>query len=134
MNILNEKCLSAETFFRGRKYTAFYTPRYNSSDGPWKFGGLPGLILFVKGSDNTYEWKAVKITENYSGFVKPPKPGNYQYLLWDEFVDKYKTTVAKYIKLVRSNGTISNGTAFKIKTSSIEIFYPELQTGQGIKF
>ncbi len=133
-SILDEKCLAAETFFRGRKYTAYYAPRYNSSDGPWKFGGLPGLILSVKSSDNALQWQAVKIIENYSGIVKPPKPTNQQYLSWDEFVIKYKATVSKYFKLVRSNGTLSNGTALKIKMNSVEIFYPELQTGQGIKF
>jgi hypothetical protein len=132
--ILNEKCLAAETFFRGRKYIAYYAPRYNSSDGPWKFGGLPGLILLVKSSDNVFQWQAVKIIENYTGEVKPFKPGNHRYLAWDDFVEKYKSTVAKFIKLSRSNGTNSNDATLKIKISSVEIFYPELQTGQGIKF
>jgi len=59
ITILGLKCNSAETYFRGRHYKVYYTNQLNYSDGPWKFGGLPGLILYVKSQDNFIEWKAV---------------------------------------------------------------------------
>ncbi|MBP1638325.1 MAG: hypothetical protein H6Q18_1114 [Bacteroidetes bacterium] len=43
-------CKYATTTFRGRNYTAWYAPEISISDGPWKFWGLPGLILKI--SDN----------------------------------------------------------------------------------
>ncbi len=38
-------CHKATTNFRGRNYIAWYAPSIPSSFGPWKLGGLPGLIL-----------------------------------------------------------------------------------------
>ena len=38
-------CRKAVTQFKGRGYTAWYAPTITIPDGPWKLGGLPGLIL-----------------------------------------------------------------------------------------
>jgi GLPGLI family protein len=134
MTLLNEKCLSAETFFRGRKYIAYYAPGFNSTDGPWKFGGLPGLILSVKAVDYNYEYQALKIVQNYSGAVGPLGVEKKKFIEWEEYVRRCKDMIGKSIKLARSNGTVSNETSIKLKLESLEIFYPELQTGEGIKF
>ena len=46
-------CKKAITNFRGRIYTAWYCPEINVNAGPWKFYGLPGIILEI--SDQTNE-------------------------------------------------------------------------------
>jgi len=38
-------CLKATTFFRNREIIVWYCPDIPISDGPWKLGGLPGLIV-----------------------------------------------------------------------------------------
>ena len=38
-------CQKATCHFRGRDYVAWYCPTIPYSSGPWKFGGLPGLIM-----------------------------------------------------------------------------------------
>lgn len=40
-------CKMATTHFRGRDYVAWYAPEIPLSYGPYKFGGLPGLILSI---------------------------------------------------------------------------------------
>ena len=45
--------------FRGRKYTAWYAPDISISNGPWKFSGLPGLILEISDSRDHYHYTAV---------------------------------------------------------------------------
>ena len=48
--IKNNYCQKAVTTFRGRDYTVFFALNIPIQDGPWKFCGLPGLI--VMGSDS----------------------------------------------------------------------------------
>jgi GLPGLI family protein len=38
-------CAKATTHFRGRDYVCWYCPDIPVPDGPWKLGGLPGLIV-----------------------------------------------------------------------------------------
>ncbi len=132
MTILGNKCLSAISNFRGRDYIAFYSPFFAVSDGPWKFGGLPGLILSIKSVDNFIEWKATKIVQNSSASLPKNKYEHIQFLEWDEYVKKYILTIDKYVKLAKSNGTVGNGNTATIKIDAAEIIYPKLQTGEGI--
>jgi len=62
--ILNYKCQTATADFRGRKYTAYFNQELNSFGGPWKFDGLPGLILAVHSHDNYLIIEPVKIALN----------------------------------------------------------------------
>jgi GLPGLI family protein len=38
-------CKGAKAHFKGREYTCWYTTNIPIPDGPWKLGGLPGLIV-----------------------------------------------------------------------------------------
>lgn len=46
-NILGYNCQKATCRFRGRSWTAWFALDVPVSDGPWKFCGLPGLIMEV---------------------------------------------------------------------------------------
>ncbi|ADF54466.1 GLPGLI family protein [Zunongwangia profunda] len=48
------KVQKAITNFAGRDYVAWFTPDVPISDGPYKFNGLPGLILEISDVEN--EW------------------------------------------------------------------------------
>lgn len=43
--ILDYQCIMATTDYHGRKWTVWFTPEIPIQDGPWKFCGLPGLIM-----------------------------------------------------------------------------------------
>ena len=46
----------ATTEYGGRKWTAWFTTDIPFPDGPYKFSGLPGLIVKIEDSDKNYSW------------------------------------------------------------------------------
>lgn len=72
-NILNFKTQKATTNFRGRNYTAWFAIEIGYPHGPWKFNGLPGLILEIYDDKNFFRIDAIKIENvnfNISNFLK----------------------------------------------------------------
>lgn len=78
--------------FRGRDYTAWFTSRIPVTAGPWKFSGLPGLILKVEDSRGHYRFTAKKIYRISSAVEIP----SYLFL---------KTDRKRYMEAVRLNMT-----------------------------
>lgn len=64
--ILGYTCQKATTRFAGRDYIAWFTSAIPIPDGPYKFHGLPGLILEVADTKNQYSFKAVGLQKNKS--------------------------------------------------------------------
>jgi len=64
-------CTKATTHFRGRNYTAWFTPEIPTPFGPWKLIGLPGLVIEARSIDNKISFSAHKIElynqDNYPG-------------------------------------------------------------------
>lgn len=59
----------AKTAFRGREYTAWFTTEIPLSDGPYKFNGLPGLILELKDVKEQYVFELLALKS-----LKAPMP------------------------------------------------------------
>ena len=54
------KAQKATTDFGGRKWTAWFTTEIPFQDGPYKFQGLPGLILNLEDAKNDHVFKFVE--------------------------------------------------------------------------
>ncbi|MBO4994617.1 MAG: GLPGLI family protein [Muribaculaceae bacterium] len=57
--IMGYECRKATTEFAGRNYTAWYAPELPLPFGPYKFGGLPGLILKIEDGERQFVWEAI---------------------------------------------------------------------------
>lgn len=61
--ILGYDCKKAQLNYRGRIYTAWYTQEIAVSNGPYIFGGLPGLILKIEDQKKEYVFEAAGINK-----------------------------------------------------------------------
>ena len=70
--ILSYSCRKATTVFRGREYEAWFTTDIPLNNGPWKFGGLPGLILRVSDTNNyfIFECQSIEMPKEKEAIVK----------------------------------------------------------------
>ena len=66
-SIMGYDCRKATVEFAGRNYTAWFTPEIPLPFGPYKFGGLPGLILKLEDAEQQFVWEA-------KGFVRTNTP------------------------------------------------------------
>lgn len=90
-NILGFKCQKANTSFRGRDYTVWFTTEIPGNYFPWKFEGLPGVILSFSDKEKLFASEAISVIQNKNPSVE-----------FEEKIDKYfstyKNSAIKYQK------------------------------------
>ncbi|BFO67636.1 hypothetical protein KCF3NO3_36190 [Chryseobacterium sp. KCF3-3] len=59
INDLN--CQKAVADYKGRTWEAWFSKDFPVSDGPYKFSGLPGLVVAIKDGDNDHVFELVQI-------------------------------------------------------------------------
>ena len=89
--ILNYDVQKATTEFGGRKWIAWFTKEIPIQDGPYKFKGLPGLILKIEDVNKNHVFELKGINSNQEPFVYPDL-NNYRIveLNYNQFVKKFK--------------------------------------------
>ncbi|WP_312418836.1 GLPGLI family protein [Epilithonimonas sp.] len=89
--ILNYDVQKATTEFGGRKWTAWFTKDIPIQDGPYKFRGLPGLILKIEDQTKNHTWELKGIRSSQEEFVYPDLK-NYRIieLNHNQFIKKFK--------------------------------------------
>ena len=98
--IIGYPCHKAVCQFRGRTWTAWYALDLPFDNGPWKLGGLPGLILAASESKNEFSFVATGIEQlrQTATISFQPKryehltPAKFQRLLQDYWKDQWNTT------------------------------------------
>ena len=86
--INNYVCQKAICDFGGRTWEAWFTSELPFSDGPYKFCGLPGLILNIADTENHYSWK----------FLSIERPSELM-MVYEVINDRIQTTMEGFFKL-----------------------------------
>ena len=98
--VANYKCIKATAIFRGSKITAYFAKELPYSAGPFKFYGLPGLILDIRVDGWDHEiWKAesVNIDDKTNVTFKP------------QFLNKEKISFKDYAQFYCNHQTVKVG-------------------------
>ena len=105
--VCGHTCSVATAQFRGREWTAYYAPDIPVGRGPWKFGGLPGLILRIEDSTGDQRFTAISIRTAHSD------------IYMDKDRDDFKTTRERFNKQLKdyknNPGQIVSGSPYAPK-------------------
>lgn len=86
-------CNKATTSFRSREYISWFALDIPINDGPWKFYGLPGLILKVEDKEQIFQFSLVGLEKVY----------NDSYIFIDEEPKYTECTLEQYNKLKKNS-------------------------------
>ncbi|PKP48764.1 MAG: hypothetical protein CVT94_07320 [Bacteroidetes bacterium HGW-Bacteroidetes-11] len=92
-DIFGYSCQKATCTFRGRKWEAWFTREIPISEGPWKFSGLPGLILKISDQDKHFDMEVISFTVSNKPILK-----------WEwEFENTSRKEVLSFEKYIHEN-------------------------------
>lgn len=105
LDVMNYRCQEAEGNFRGRNYKAYFLNDIPFKSGPFKFDGLPGLILKIVSTDGTVNIEAYEIeySMNVKNEIKNPFIDK-KTISWIEFKDFYKKRYDKFSAYIPDDG------------------------------
>lgn len=120
-NILNYKCKRASTEFRGRKYVAYFSQELGIMGGPWKFDGLPGVILYVYSEDKYFIIEPQSITKNakIDDIFYPYSKDKV--LSWEEFKKGFKDKMRKIGKVIQAKMQVDVNAKITDRIEDIQI-------------
>jgi GLPGLI family protein len=95
LNIQGYVCHKATTTYEGRNYIAWYTKEIPISDGPYKFWGLPGLIVKIYDTEKHYDFSL----ESFEKFTEKPYFEPFQTKKkFDVSYEKFKSLNKEFIE------------------------------------
>jgi len=121
--ILSYNCQKATVSFRGRDFIAWFAPDIPVPNGPWKFSGLPGLILKLSDSENNFVYECQGLeqlkTKEAIKFYKV----DYTKLSRNDLSKLYQRFHDNFVTYIRSalNSQVKNNQIFKVPYNPIEL-------------
>ena len=100
ISIIGYTCQKATCTFRGRNYVAWFALELTIDKGPWKFSGLPGLILKVYDDELQYRFECVKINIYRKNMpLKRYNYNSYKTIRRNELLEIQKAIHKNYYKM-----------------------------------
>jgi GLPGLI family protein len=104
--ILGYRCQMATTIFKGRNYIAWFNTELIYPFGPWKFHGLPGLIMELKEENNLVHFYIKRMELNKKDInridLSEVSFKDNDYLNFEMYCLEKKILLKKTVKLLQS--------------------------------
>lgn len=97
----------AETTFGGRKWIAWFANEIPMQDGPYKFFGLPGLILKINDAEENFIFEIKGLTKEKSDISKRNRTSSIVNLSpkqWNSFWEKYQNEPSNIFANLNESG------------------------------
>lgn len=98
----NYQCYLAELSFRGRIFDVWYNPKIHTQFGPWKFYGLPGLIITAQSKDKNILINLDKFEISKNNDIMIVKPSNGEEISFDKYKEYKNNEVREFVKKLQS--------------------------------
>ncbi len=115
--ILGYKCLKANTELWGRKFEAWFAPDIPIFYGPYKFIGLPGLVLKVSDHQNQHCFTLIEIKKEQGIHPIYFVDNNYTEVSPKDFVKALEIYIANlYSRVSQNDGIVLNSDETKARS------------------
>jgi len=94
----NYTCKKAELKFRGREFEVWYTSEIPTIHGPWKFHGLPGLIVQIESKDTNIKFSLNSIATKNNTSVELKIPSNGKEISFKEYASYKNNSTDELLK------------------------------------
>ena len=107
--IIGYPCKTAECFFRGRHWKVWFSEELPMPYGPWKFHGLPGMILKAEDISGAHKFVAEEIVDNKCQICKYLKePINYFRTTRERDLEEHEDYAKNAAAMLVQMGMLSN--------------------------
>ncbi|VXB14206.1 conserved hypothetical protein [Flavobacterium sp. 9AF] len=113
-------CSKATCKFRGRNYTAWYAPAIPLPYGPWKFNGLPGLIIELYDHNKDVYFSMLQLKIPFNQEIEGLK-GNENFITRKELKIIDEENNKKFIKRMNEKAQRMQASSGKDETIKISI-------------
>ncbi|WP_295222725.1 GLPGLI family protein [uncultured Chryseobacterium sp.] len=136
--IQGRKCQLATLEYKGRKYNAWFTNEIPVSEGPYKFWGLPGLIVKIEDTKKQHIWELKGIEKfrniklNLSAYI-PVTESRYKKAVEDYMKDpmsrmrelKQRYNITSFTSTMPDGSSYSDMEYEKMRTKKIQESFRE---------
>lgn len=102
------KCQKATTFYAGRDYEAWFSNEIPISDGPYKFSGLPGLIIKISDLKGHYVFELIAKSDTNQVYSNLQPKRNLFITTKSIFFDRLKDYKKNIVERIAQSGFTIN--------------------------
>ncbi|MDH6252207.1 GLPGLI family protein [Chryseobacterium sp. H1D6B] len=98
-NYKNYKVKKATAVINDRTWTVYFSPELKTNINPWRFNGLPGMVVYAEDSNKIFSFNLISLEQNKNKNLTFIENKNLKKLNFDEYKDFVINEYWKYTKL-----------------------------------